>query len=307
MDKNKMGKDGAEERLTERDVIVARVDEVQIPRKAPVMTPEIEAKFATNPSLARAWARMMKNYDEHPYQIEPNKDSGQAIKRSLDILGRWMDEQSLTDLPAVDTSWIFGAPLPSAPNYIPMADVVESPVLAAPAKAASDQGEAPGGMFAAVEVFPRSVRIELAWLLQTDRGDKMKEATIDLDLDDPYLTVQLAKFRSLAEGKSVYLWTARSLFEAITPYLTPDFEPLHLWLAAEQLHPLYCYFFSIPNEQRHLVTVETLSKRTGAFAQMGRKAPRACQLLRIHQAVRLYMVKKSKGSEVAPLVLDEES
>lgn len=301
---------GASETPPER----ATVDEIQIPRRKPVMTDDVRARIEKNPSLGRQWERMMKGYEEFPYQQTAPDAAQSEIKRGLLGVLRHMDDSAaggnsvpLADKPALDTSWIHG----NAPDHDRLAAPIEDARIVersapAPAAQATARQASVVEMFVCSTSAPGQLTIEVAWIAQGERGDRFMEQVIVLSQGDPELARSLSQFRALVEGKRVNLWDIPSFFKEIGPFLTPDFEPLHLWLDVTGFHKWALGRYSVELDDMDRVTMATFERRFGVRREAHRKAPRASQFCRIRGRVDLDVLNKKRGRAVAPLELDPE-
>jgi hypothetical protein len=289
----------------------AQIDEIQIPRRAPVKSTGVEKMIESNPALGRAWDRMEKNQKDFPYQEESTKEGGSTFFRAKNAVAMFKrdTDQSDTPMEPLNTAWIYGEGAPGAARSteIREMEVVErAPTLPRPAAA----GEEPlARVFLAFTNEGDKLTLELAWSTTTVHGSKMHERVIELTRGSVDVVENLREFRALVDGKRVNMWLVPPFFEAANPFLadhSAEFEPLHQWLKVTGLHPWCMTSYSVEWAESDRLTVGTLTRRFSLAEESTRKAKRAFLLLRARSMCDRDLSNRARGLAVAPMSLDAE-
>lgn len=295
---------GASERVEE-----ARVDEIQIPRRAPVRGAEVDHKLSGNAGLERAWERLEKNHKDFKYQVEAPKSGESPIKRALRGVEQIMrdNEPPLERPPAADTSWIYGG----ADDGRGTVDAEDVEFSEAPANSAPKRPDEQPPVFAVFDRIGETLRIELAWTIETSSGAKHRDRAIELELGSVDALEGLREMRSIVDSHRIFVWDVQGFFRAIQPHLdgnpSAELGPLHLWGGFSGLRTYATNLYGVGDFESHRLTVDTLLRRFPTTLESHRAAPRAFQLLRLHGRMMMEMVNRTKGRDVAPLELDPET
>lgn len=288
----------------------AQVDEIQISRRAPKLTGEIERMIAVNPSLGRAWSRMEKNYQDAPYQEESPKETASifaqaliSVKAAVERNNQESGVPTQTRAP-LQTGWIYGEKGKEGDKGLAN---VEDAVEISPSLKPTIPKQ-PENMFLTFAPSDRGLTIELAWTVTNSQGSKTHARIVELTIGAPDTLETLRAFRAQVQGKRVNMWDIQGFYSAMNPFLDPhkdEFEPLHEWLSTTGVRNLACNVYAVDNADITRVSVKTLARRFTLSEQPWQKAKSASLLLRIRDLMDRDICNRHSGNAVEPLALDD--